>query len=393
VDNDSAMDAYFSTWSTLLRSRRVGVPTVCVDLERVKQNAALVKKLAGARAVRISDKSVASIAMLALLREQLGTSRHMVFHLPFIEPTLHAFPDADILMGKPMPSFAIDALLETSKVRPLLAKHVAWLIDSEARLRALAESSKRHRVQLRVNLEIDVGLHRGGFALAHFDAALDLVKSSGLILHGLMGYDAHVGKSLRPAASSLADAQARYRAFVERVRARDLFRDDLVLNGAGSPTFFRHDASSPLNEISVGSIFLKPCDYDLKGLEDFVPAAFIATPVLKVQEDLSVPDHPILSSMITGASGLFDASLSKTVFHYGGRWDAKPVYPPGLREHPAFSGSFNQGGLSAPKSAQVSVDDYIFYRPLQTESVLLRFGAWLCREGEQVTTFAPLAEV
>jgi D-serine deaminase-like pyridoxal phosphate-dependent protein len=284
-----------------------------------------------------------------------------------------------------MPSFAIDALLESGASKDEIAARCAWLVDSTTRLDALVQTAKRTGLSLRVNLEIDVGLHRGGFSLETFDAALERIVAGGLTLHGLMGYDAHVGKSI-------ADAQSSYRAFVERVRARDLYREDLVLNGAGSPTFFRHDATSPLNEISVGSIFLKPCDYDLKGLEAFEPAAFIATPVLKVQDGLCVPDHPVLSSLVTGASALFGSSLSKTVFHYGGRWDAKPVYPAGLREHPAFSGSFNQGGLAAPKDAQIAVDDYVFYRPLQTESVLLRFGMWLAREGETVKRFAPLAE-
>jgi D-serine deaminase-like pyridoxal phosphate-dependent protein len=386
-------DGYFSAWSQLLRDARIGVPTVCVDLERVKQNAALVRKHAGARAVRISDKSVPSAQLLSFLRGELGTHRHMVFHLPFVEPTLAAFPDADILMGKPMPSFAIDALMDTSAHADDIVRRVVWLVDSQARLDALGETAKRTGRTLRVSLEIDVGLHRGGFSLKAFEAALARFASGPLTLHGLMGYDAHVGKSMRSASASLASAQASYQAFVEHVRARGLYRDDLVLNGAGSPTFFRHDAGSPLNEISVGSIFLKPCDYDLKGLEAFLPAAFIATPVLKVQDGLCVPDHPVISGLVTGASALLGSSLSKTVFHYGGRWDAKPVHPPGLREHPAFSGSFNQGGLAAPKDAQIAVDDYVFYRPLQTESVLLRFGAWLVRDGKTVQRFTPLAEV
>jgi D-serine deaminase-like pyridoxal phosphate-dependent protein len=381
---------YFLAWSKLLREQRVGVPTVCVDLERLKRNAALVRTLANGRAVRISDKSVPSLALLKLLRNELHTERHMVFHLPFVELTLAAFPDADILMGKPMPAFALDALFDTSADKHKIAARVAWLIDSPARLLALAESAKRTGLALSANLEIDVGLHRGGFSLEAFDAALDQLGK--ITLHGLMGYDAHVGKSMRSVMGSLSESQALYRMFVERVRARGLYREDLVLNGAGSPTFFRHDKGSPLNEISVGSIFLKPCDYDLKGLEEFAPAAFIATPVLKVQDGLCVPDHPILSSVVTSASALLGSSLSKTVFHYGGRWDAKPVYPPGLREHPAFSGSFNQGGLAAPRDLQLAVDDYVFYRPYQTESVLLRFGAWLVREGETTQRFAPLAE-
>jgi D-serine deaminase-like pyridoxal phosphate-dependent protein len=384
-------ETYFAQWSRALRSCHVGVPTACIDLARVRANAARVKAHAGAKRIRISDKSVPSIAMLRFLRAELNTHRHMVFHLPFVEQTLRAFDDAEVLVGKPMPTFALAHALErTHNIGDWCARTIV-LADSVARVTELEALARSRSIALRVALEIDVGLHRGGLTHEAFVAVLPSFGAH-LSLAGLMGYDAHVGKSLKSASSSHASVVREYAAFVAQLRGLGAWHEGLILNGAGSPTFHRHDSTSPLTEMSVGSIFLKPTDYDLAALCEYEPAAFVAAPVLKVQDSLSVPDHPMISAFVSGASSLLGGSLSKTIFHYGGRWDAKPVFPPGLREHPAFAGSFNQGGLSAPGDCALKVDDSIFWRPMQTESVLLRFGAWLVRDGDRIERWQPLAE-
>jgi D-serine deaminase-like pyridoxal phosphate-dependent protein len=386
-DHDAA---HFRHLATLLRREGVGVPAAIVDVARVRQNAARVKTWAGERfAVRISDKSVPCQQLIALLRDTLGTERHMVFHLPFLRSSFEAFPSADVLAGKPFPTFAIEKLL-SSVSAPERAKIIAqttWLVDTEARLAELASLARTHELSLRVSLEIDVGLHRGGFSLEHFDRALvALTKANdALKLVGLMGYDAHVGKSpLRGKAASHAASLALYQAFADKAAAMVPKTQLLQLNGAGSPTFHHHDVASPLREVSMGSIFLKPCDFDLPELDGYTQAAWIAAPVLKVLEGLVMPDHPLLSRAMTAVSTLTGAAFSKTVFYYGGRWDSRPVYPHGAREHPIYTGSFNQGCLSMPAHAAIAVDDYVFFRPVQTESILLRFGDLFAVDGDRV---------
>jgi D-serine deaminase-like pyridoxal phosphate-dependent protein len=380
--------AHFTHLAKLLR--REGVGTAIVDLARVRQNAERVKAWAGERvAVRISDKSVPSARLIALLRDTLSTERHMVFHLPFLRSTFEAFPSADVLAGKPFPTFAIQKLLAsiTESERAKIVTQTTWLVDTEVRLAEILALASTLNVCFRVSLEIDVGLHRGGFAIEHFERAMKALTNTkgALKLVGLMGYDAHVGKSpLRAKAASHAASLGLYRAFVKKLAANGVHTESLQLNGAGSPTFHHHDGGSPLSEVSLGSIFLKPCDFDLPELANYVQAAWIAAPVLKVLPGLVMPDHPLLSQAITAYSKLTGAALSKTVFYYGGRWDARPVFPQGAREHPIYTGSFNQGCLSLPENAVVAVDDYVFFRPLQTESVLLRFGDLFAVDGDHV---------
>ena len=58
--------------------------------------------------------------------------------------------------------------------------------------------------------------------------------------------------------------------------------NDLTLNAAGSPTYtLWGNVEGIANELSIGSGFVKPLDFDLPSLANHRPALYIATPVLK----------------------------------------------------------------------------------------------------------------
>ena len=63
----------------------------------------------------------------------------------------------------------------------------------------------------------------------------------------------------------------------------------MTFNMAGSPTFGLYSTTSHANEISAGSALVKPSDFDLPILKAFKPAAFIATPALKVSRGIRLP--------------------------------------------------------------------------------------------------------
>lgn len=112
---------------------------------------------------------------------------------------------------------------------------------------------------LNVNIEIDVGLHRGGVEdAAVLDSMLRMINAEPrLRFTGFMGYDAHC-----------------------------------TLNTAGSLTLHLHEVSGPANELSVGSAAVKPSHFDLPALAGLAPAAFIATPVLKSMPRFRLPVGP-----------------------------------------------------------------------------------------------------
>ena len=122
----------------------------------------------------------------------------------------------------------------------------------------------------------------------------------------------------------------------------------LTLNGAGSPTFRLHDEGSPLNEVAVGSALLKPADFDLELLAAFEPAAFIATPVLKVLDGLHLPGP----SWLGEAWALWDRNRRRTFFIYGGKWMAGFASPAGLADNALYGSSSNQSIVNASAAGE-----------------------------------------
>jgi hypothetical protein len=100
-----------------------------------------------------------------------------------------------------------------------------WLIDSPERLDQYADLASANGAPMRVNLEIDIGLHRGGFTGPEgFKTALDRIKASpNLTLSGLMGYDPHL--------SHVAAGEARAKAILSEVRHNTIYFPNLMVKG------------------------------------------------------------------------------------------------------------------------------------------------------------------
>jgi D-serine deaminase-like pyridoxal phosphate-dependent protein len=383
-DRGAPHEPYFLALQEALQREGHARPLLIVDRERLARNCArLVRGLPRGRAFRIVAKSLPSLGLLREVMRHTGSSRLMTFHQPFMNVLAAAEPGCDLLLGKPMPLNAmIRFYRDLDRGRGFSPElQVQWLIDTLPRLEQYLAFATRAGEKLRVSVEIDVGLRRGG--LRHprdLDPLLELIREHPrhLELSGLMGYDAHVGKTPRVierAEDALERANDVYRSFIERIRCRhaDLYRDDLVFNGAGSPTIFSHGDDTPLSELSAGSCLLKPTDFDLPSLAELKPAAFIAAPVLKVLEGLTLPGPVPLGSMISA----WDPNRRRTIFIYGGKWMADPVSPRGLSANPLYGSSSNQMMFNGSPAQRLAVDDWVFLRPTQSEAVLLQFGELL----------------
>lgn len=388
---------YFSALQQRLQQLGAGRPLLVIDQERLARNCRrLVEGLPAGKAFRIVAKSLPSMALIREIMQLTGSKRLMTFHQPFMNALAVAEPDCDLLLGKPMPvTAAAQFYAELPADCGFDPRHqVQWLIDSLPRLQQYLMLAQQLDTRMRISIEIDVGLHRGGVQqAADIDALADLIRRhpQHLELAGLMGYDAHVGKMpafIESREKSLRKSNDVYQSFIDRLRNEhnDLWRDDLVLNGAGSPTFRLHDQHSPLNEVSAGSCLVKPTDFDLDLLEDFEPAAFIATPVLKKLDGLSMPGPLPIGTLWQG----WDPNRRTTLFIYGGKWMAKPESPAGLSENSVYGTSSNQMMLNGSPAQQLKVDDWIFLRPTQSEAVLLQFGDLLALEATRHQWWPPL---
>ncbi|MDX8482572.1 alanine racemase [Mesorhizobium sp. VK24D] len=373
------MSAYFAELSKALKAAEIFQPCLVLDRDRLDGNIALVKeRLAPGLAVRLVDKSLPCLPLLSYIARALGTNRFMTFHPPVTQAVLDAFPEADLLYGKPMPLGAAKAALTRGGAG--WWSRVCWLIDTPERLAEYGALAAALGTELRFAFEVDVGLHRGGFTSPAEIKALSFPE--GLRCEGIMAYEAHAPEIpglFGGAASALKKASAKAAEFVA-VLDPDQRR---ILNIGGSKTALLH-GGGVANEVSIGSAFVLPSDFDTPGLDGFHPAAFIATPILKALDP--VLPGPAAVSRTLHALGLFP---KKGCYLYGGKWMAEPVFPKGMKPNGLTGLSSNQQFMGLPVGADVKPGDYAFLRPTQSEAVLQHFGAIAVFSGGRIVEFWP----
>ena len=384
-DHGGHHDAYFLGLSAALRAAAIARPVLVIDRARLRANVhALNTTLEGSRlATRIVVKSLPARQLLEEVAAGIGTDRFMVFNGPMILETVRWRPRGDLLLGKPLAALEVASVCDALAALDLPGPGPQWLVDTPERVRQYAAIGQERNRTLRVSVEVDVGLHRGGCRdAAELAAMLDLIKTSpNLAFAGLMGYDPHVPKS--PSPERAYDAVIRrYTESVGVVRERiggDVAA--LTFNTAGSPTYALHARDTIATEVAVGSAFVKPKDFDTRTLSHHVPAAFIATPVLKALDRTQIPGLEPLAGVMT----FLDANSERAFFIHGGHWLAQPESPPGLEFNPIFGRSSNQEMLNGSRSVALKPDDYVFFRPTQSEAVLLQFADLLVYEDGKIT--------
>lgn len=350
-------------------------PLIVIDRGRLDANIDRINNdIPDGVAVRIVAKSLPSIKLLGHAMRRLDTDRLMTFNLAMLGGIAREIPDADQLLGKPFPVGAARRFLTENEGSASTRVH--WLIDTVERLGQYSALAAELDRELSVSLELDVGLHRGGFGgTAGLRPALDRIASSPhLRFAGFMGYDAHVSKF--PAGPIRRRAFAKsLGVYADAVGLAHTILDtdatiDAIYNGAGSPTYALHDGTTVVNEVSIGSALLKGTDFDTDLLESHQPAVYIATPVLKVLESTRLPGLEVVDTIATKLG----RSTKRAVFIHGGHWLAEPEYPVGMSNNSIYGRSSNQEMFNVPDDAAIAPDDFVFLRPTQTEATLLQFG-------------------
>ena len=377
-DRGGSHSEYYRGLSKALDEAGLARPTLVIDRQRLLGNTDVLRgHLEGKHDYRVVAKSLPSLPLVETVMKRAGTERLMVFHQPFLNLIAEELPNSDVLLGKPMPVAAAARFYDQhidDGFDP--GRRLQWLIDSAERLRQYQRLARQRNLPMQINLEIDVGLHRGGLTSVE-----ELAKVLGIIIAdpllsftGFMGYEPHVVKIpgiIGGPPKAFERAQTTYGEFVaagEQVLGRSI--QDLTLNAAGSPTYQLYDGDEPANELSAGSGLVKPSDFDLETLADHQPAAFIATPVIKALETSKVPGLETLS----GAMAWLNPNREKAFFIYGGYWKAVPESPPGLSLNPVYGHSTNQEMLNGSTRVGLKQDDWVFLRPTQSEHVFLQFG-------------------
>jgi D-serine deaminase-like pyridoxal phosphate-dependent protein len=391
-DQGAPHASYFRDLSGALDGAGLATPRLVVDRAGLKANLQTLRGHIGDRFdYRIVAKSLPSIGLLQEVMRESGSRRLMLFHQPFINRVAESLPEADVLLGKPMP---VSAAAEFYRQRPDTgfdpARQLRWLLDTPQRVVQYAELAEQLQQDMLACIELDVGLHRGGVqGDRELLEMLDLVsRSPRLQFTGFMGYEPHVVKVPGDPLKYRDQAMAAYRHYVDIAREQlgEQWPEDAVLNCGGSPTYQLYDDGDyPFNELATGSCLVKPTDFDIPTLADHGPAAYIATPVLKTSEGVQIPGIDL-----GPLQSLWDPNRQRTVFIYGGYWKAQPVSPAGLSPNPLFGRSTNQEMLNGSPAIDLAVDDWVFLRPTQSEFVFLQFGDIAVYDGGRIDDYWPV---
>lgn len=380
---------YFQKLAAALGRAGLNRPTLVIDRQRLSANVQAIRQSVDKAGLplRVVAKSLPSPKLLDAVLTGMGSDRLMVFSAEMLLQLLPLRPDADYLMGKPLPVSEYARVADTAGADALA--RVQWLIDTPLRLSEYMTAAKSRGLSLNASLEIDVGLHRGGFAdLAELAAAVKSAIAAKAKISGLMGYDPHVPKMPNPD-KAYAATQDAYKNAIGILEAAYFNVSEMTLNGAGSPTFRRHCKGTVANEVSVGSAFVKPGDFDYEDLADLATAAFIATPVLKASGDQQLPGLEPLS----GALQWWDRNSERGFYIHGGHWLAKPMSPEGLQYSKLFGRSSNQELLTGSKKIALKPGDTIFLRPDQSEALFLQFGDIAVFDGREIAEYWPTLPV
>lgn len=379
------MSDYFEKLQTALHEAEIAKPVLIVDLERLHQNIKVMMDfLPPNMGYRIVAKSLPCEALIKEVISKTGTNRLMVFNLDYLELLSQIMPQSNILLGKPLPVKAMENFLTVNKNYP----KIQWLIDSLQRLKEYERTAQKLNQKLNINLELNVGLHRGGFnSVENVGAVLEQIKASDFLnLSGFMGYEPHLASL--PLEDGWRDrakngAWSFYQAVLNLTQAKNFNLEKLTRNAAGSPTYRLYYDTNIANEVSVGSVLLKPTDFDTDLLKDHIAACFIATPVLKTIKGIHVPGAEYSNQ----ASNYKVPQNTNTAFIYGGKWHAKPIYPQGFKVNYVYGKSSNQEMLEVPDDIELKVDDFVFFRPTQSEAVLTYFGDIAVYENGTISNF------
>lgn len=376
--------AYFRALSDALRQSGDYGPRLVIDVDRLDSNIDLIARgVAPGISLRIVDKSLPSVDLMKRIMERIGTRKIMSFHLPVTLAMLEAMPDCEVLYGKPMPVPALAATLQRIQPaqRQRLLNQTVFLVDTQERLQQMSALAGQVQAVFRIAFEVDAGMHRGGIAMPQALAALarSAASDAGLRIEGLMAYEAHIPEIpglFGGSEGETAKVTRRLADFVavlpENARA--------IINTGGSKTVLAYRDAGVANEMSVGSAFVKPTDFDKSSLAAVKPAAFIATPVLKVVDAL-LPG-PLAVTRALQALRLFGR---KGCFIYGGNWQASPVHPAGMANSSLWGHSSNQQFMALPENCDIKVDDFAFFRPAQSEALLQQFGPLLLYSSGRIT--------
>lgn len=262
-----------------MREDEIDTPALVIDLDAFEHNldtmaALLAPTGAKLRAHAKTHKSPV-VAKLQMARGAVGQCVQKV-------------AEAEALAWGGIPDVLVtNQVVSPRKIARLAALsricEVGLCADEEAQVVLAEQAAEAAGIRLKMLVEIDVGMARGGIAAGPPAVALAerIAASKHLIFGGLQAYHGSAQHIREPEkrAAAIAEAVARTRRTVEQLKQRGL--DCAIVGGAGTGTFRHEAASGVYTEIQAGSYAFMDVDYARNDdAPPFRHALFVATTVM-----------------------------------------------------------------------------------------------------------------
>lgn len=341
-------------------------PLGIIDLDALDRNAAALTERAGGLPIRVASKSLRVPHLLEHVLNLPGYRGILAFSLPEALK-LHAAGFSDLVVA--YPTTHRQAIAELAGNAAAL-ETITLMVDSTQHLDFLDHYGKG--APLRLCLDLDASLRLGEKQLRdtiHLgprrspvrtpDHATTLVKAiatTPLRLVGLMSYEGQIAGQ----GNAGAGAKARVVRWMQATSAKELAHRrkaviDAVLdlaelefiNGGGTGSLEMSAAEGTLTELAAGSGLLSPGLFDGYAHFRHEPAAYFATPVVRIP-------GPGWVTVFQGgwiASGPPGADRLPTV-----------AWPEGLAYSPTEGAGEVQTPLTGPGTEHLQLGDLVFFR-------------------------------
>ncbi len=374
----------------------VEAPFAFVDLDAMIANAEEMLGRAGGKPIRVASKSVRCRALLERILGRQGFAGTMTFTLPEtlwlaeqgFEDLLLAYPTTD--------SGALEELALRSAANPGLAPIVT--VDSVEHLDLIESVLGAGAAPVRVCIELDASwwaaggrvkvgakrspVHSPAQALA---LAREVERRPKIDLVALMAYEGQIsgvgdrppGQRLRGAAirfmqrRSAAELAARRGAAVAAVRE---VAELEIVNGGGTGSLELTAAEEAVTEVTAGSGFYAPAQFDHYSRFSLTPAAGFALPIVRR------PGPRVATALGGGylASGAGNA----------GRLPV-PWLPPGLKLDAEEGAGEVQTPLLGPAADDLRVGDRAYLRHAKAGELCERFDSLYLVGGGEIVDVVP----